>query len=195
MGRTDRSIDALGVDQLLAVLKALKHQLNATKRVYFSHSRGRDGFKGTERTGCCSGWRGRWRGGRPAPGLEFRRVRSRISALQDSDFAGRPGLVNWQMSRPSALRRECLWLPGAGQRADRGFKLRGAPALCSRGNGASTARLRGAPSRSAAYRFRKLRTHHVSSARAPRRSPVRGDRRPGASGFGVPLRHRHSLGQ
>ncbi len=37
MSRTDKSIDAFGVDQLLAVLKALKHQMNATKRVYFSH--------------------------------------------------------------------------------------------------------------------------------------------------------------
>jgi hypothetical protein len=33
----DKSIDALGVDQLLAVLKALKRELNATQRVYFSH--------------------------------------------------------------------------------------------------------------------------------------------------------------
>jgi hypothetical protein len=37
MSRTDKSIDAFGVDQLRAVLKELKHQLNATKRVYFSH--------------------------------------------------------------------------------------------------------------------------------------------------------------
>ena len=37
MSRTDMSIDALGTDQLLEVLKALKRQLNATKRVYFSH--------------------------------------------------------------------------------------------------------------------------------------------------------------
>jgi hypothetical protein len=36
LGRA-KSIDALGVDQLLAALKALKHQLNATKRVDFSH--------------------------------------------------------------------------------------------------------------------------------------------------------------
>jgi len=37
MSRKDNSIDASGVDQLLAVLKALKHQMNATKRVHFSH--------------------------------------------------------------------------------------------------------------------------------------------------------------
>lgn len=37
MSRTDKSIDTLGVDQLVAVLKALKRQINATKRVYFSH--------------------------------------------------------------------------------------------------------------------------------------------------------------
>jgi hypothetical protein len=35
-----RALTLLGVDQLLVLLQALKHQLNATKRVYFSH-RGR----------------------------------------------------------------------------------------------------------------------------------------------------------
>ncbi len=37
MSRSDKSIDALGFDQLRAVLKALKQQVDATKRVYFSY--------------------------------------------------------------------------------------------------------------------------------------------------------------
>jgi hypothetical protein len=37
MRRTDKSIDALGVDRLLAVLKALKRQMNATKKLYGSY--------------------------------------------------------------------------------------------------------------------------------------------------------------
>jgi hypothetical protein len=34
MRRTDKSIDAFGVDQMLNVLKALKRQMNATKKLY-----------------------------------------------------------------------------------------------------------------------------------------------------------------
>lgn len=37
MSRTDKSIDAFGVDQLLRVLKALKRQMNATKKHYVSY--------------------------------------------------------------------------------------------------------------------------------------------------------------
>jgi len=37
MSRADKSIEAFGVVQLLAVLKALKKQLKATKRLYFRH--------------------------------------------------------------------------------------------------------------------------------------------------------------
>jgi hypothetical protein len=37
MSRSDKSIDALAFDQLRAALKALKPQVDATKRVYFSY--------------------------------------------------------------------------------------------------------------------------------------------------------------
>jgi len=37
MSRADKSTDALGVDQLVKVLKALKRQMNATKKLYVSY--------------------------------------------------------------------------------------------------------------------------------------------------------------
>ncbi len=37
MSGRDETVDALSLDQLRAVLKALKRQVNAAKRVYFSH--------------------------------------------------------------------------------------------------------------------------------------------------------------
>lgn len=37
MSGRDKSVDDLGVDQLLKVMKALKRQINATKKIYVSY--------------------------------------------------------------------------------------------------------------------------------------------------------------